>query len=118
MISMIYNVLKIKQKQRGADMKNTMKRAHEIRREAAKRWNCKVSEIIFSICLKMVWAGETIETEVSVIEALRAMIGNSKIHNIGKVETNIVILQEIQKGEMKDSDILAFCEKKGSQKMI
>ena len=36
-------------------MKNTMKRAHEIRKAAATKWNCKVSEIIFSECLKMAW---------------------------------------------------------------
>lgn len=35
---------------------NAMKRAHEIRKEAAKKWNCKTSEIIFSICLEMAWA--------------------------------------------------------------
>lgn len=34
---------------------NAMKRAHEIRRNAAKKFNCKVSEIVFSICLKMAW---------------------------------------------------------------
>jgi len=37
-------------------MKNTMKRAHEIRKKAASKWNCAVSEIIFSICLEMAWA--------------------------------------------------------------
>ncbi len=36
-------------------MKNTMSRAHEIRREAAAKWNCNVSEIVFSICLEMAW---------------------------------------------------------------
>ena len=33
-----------------------MKRAHEIRRNAATKFNCKVSEIIFSECLKMAWS--------------------------------------------------------------
>lgn len=37
-------------------MKNTMTRAHEIRKEAAKKWNCKISEIVFSICLEMAWS--------------------------------------------------------------
>jgi len=35
---------------------NVMKRAHEIKREAAKKFNCKESHIIFSLCLKMAWA--------------------------------------------------------------
>lgn len=34
---------------------NAMKRAHEIRKSAAKKFNCKTSEIIFSLCLKMAW---------------------------------------------------------------
>lgn len=33
-----------------------MKRAHQIRKEAAKKFNCKTSEIIFSLCLKIAWA--------------------------------------------------------------
>lgn len=32
---------------------STMQRAHEIRRQAAKRWGCPVSEIVFAECLKM-----------------------------------------------------------------
>ena len=35
--------------------KNIMKRAWEIRREAAKNHGCKVSEILMSDCLKMAW---------------------------------------------------------------
>lgn len=37
---------------------NTMKRAHEIRKIAARKFNCKVSEIVFSVCLEMAWEGE------------------------------------------------------------
>lgn len=39
---------------------NAMKRAWEIRKEAAKRWNCTVSEIVFSECLKMAYAGQSV----------------------------------------------------------
>ena len=35
---------------------NAMKRSHQIRKEAAKKFNCKTSEILFSLCLKMAWA--------------------------------------------------------------
>lgn len=35
---------------------NAMKIAHEIRMEAAKKWNCKKSEIAFWVCLEMAWA--------------------------------------------------------------
>ncbi len=34
-------------------MKKIMSRAHKIRKEAAAKWNCKVSEIVFSICLQI-----------------------------------------------------------------
>lgn len=34
---------------------NVMQRAHEIRTEAATRFNCDSAEIVFSICLEMAW---------------------------------------------------------------
>ena len=40
-------------KVRAAD---AMKRAHEMRREAARKIGCRTSEIIFSLCLKDAWA--------------------------------------------------------------
>ena len=42
-------------------MKNIMTRAHAIKNEAATKFNCKPSEIIFSICLEMAW-GECLDT--------------------------------------------------------
>lgn len=44
---------------------NAMKRAHQIRSEAAEKWNCKVSEIIFSLCLEMAWAETKKENEMN-----------------------------------------------------
>ncbi len=35
--------------------KQIMKKAHEIRKNAAHKFNCPASEIIFSECLKMAW---------------------------------------------------------------
>jgi len=43
--------------------KNIMAIAWEIRTAAAIKWNCKRSEIVFGICLKMAWNGEEIEME-------------------------------------------------------
>ena len=37
-------------------MKKIMTRAHQIRKEAAVKFSCKTSDIIFSICLKMAWS--------------------------------------------------------------
>ena len=45
-------------------MKNIMKKAWEIRKESAKKYNCPVMEIIFGICLKMAWAESKKESEM------------------------------------------------------
>lgn len=45
-------------------MKTTMTTAHEIKRNAAAKWNCAESEIVFGICLKMAWKGEKIMADV------------------------------------------------------
>lgn len=50
---------------------NAMKQAWNIRREAAKRWNCTVNEIIFSECLKMAHAGQRVPKKMSKEEQLR-----------------------------------------------
>ncbi len=55
-------------------MKNTMKRAHEIKRQAAKRWNCKTSEIMFGICLKMAWTEKKEKIEMSAAERMNEKI--------------------------------------------
>ena len=53
---------------------NAMKRAHEIRKEAAVRWNCEVKEIVWSECLKMAHAGQSVpqamftEKEIETIQ--------------------------------------------------
>ncbi len=48
-------------------MKNTMSRAHEIRREAAAKWNCNVSEIVFSFCLEMAWRESSMKNHKEVV---------------------------------------------------
>ena len=47
---------------------NTMTRAHEIKREAAKKWNCQESEIVFGICLKMAHAEVNMNASTMVVE--------------------------------------------------
>lgn len=53
---------------------NAMARAHEIRREAATRWNCKVSEIVFGECLKMAYAGLSVPLAMSKLEKIQGAI--------------------------------------------
>ena len=40
---------------------NAMTKAHQIRKAAAAKWNCEVSEICFAECLRMAWNNEEIE---------------------------------------------------------
>lgn len=54
---------------------NAMKRAHEIRKNAAIRFKCKKSEILFSLCLKMAW--EEIKTGEKMIGEIYATLCNS-----------------------------------------
>ena len=54
---------------------HTMKRAHEIRRHAAKRWGCSVGDIIWSACLEMAHneAQQGIQTATTRPNRLQAM---------------------------------------------
>lgn len=53
---------------------NAMTRAWEIRREAAKRWNCRVNEIVFSECLKMAHAGQSVPQAISQLEKIQQAV--------------------------------------------
>ena len=57
-----------------------MRRAHEIKNEAAAKFNCKPSEIIFSICLKTAHAEAKVNVEYK---------GTRRIH--GGVEHTVEI---------------------------
>lgn len=68
------------------DMTNAMTRAWEIRKEAAKKFNCNMMDIIFNICLEMAWAeikgGNTMTTE-EIIEWIEKEIENSDYADTG-----------------------------------
>ena len=53
---------------------NAMKKAWEIRKEAAKRWSCKVSEIVWSECLKMAHAGLSVQKAMSQLEKIQGAV--------------------------------------------
>jgi hypothetical protein len=59
---------------------NTMKKAHEIRRAAARKWNCKVSEIHFGECLRMAHMGEEIKMATEQQLALQKGIKDTAAH--------------------------------------
>jgi len=48
--------------------KNVMAIAWEIRTATAIKWNCKRSEIVFSICLRMAWAEKKDNKDMTKIE--------------------------------------------------
>ena len=60
-----------------------MRRAWEIRREAAAKFNCRVTEISMSECLKMAWAEikkeKTTSKKLDVIVTM-ALIGDKRIN--------------------------------------
>lgn len=51
-----------------------MGRAWKIRRLAAEKFNCKISEINFSACLKMAWRGEIIMDELAKLKGSEKQI--------------------------------------------
>lgn len=72
------------------DVKSIMAKAWAIRRRAAAEMGCKVSDVIFSICLKMAWASA--KAPVSVIDQWQAMTEKAKLQimaaNVKKAAKN------------------------------
>ena len=50
-----------------------MNRAYEIKRQAAKKYNCQESEIIFDLCLKLAW--EEKKTKINIDDRLISVGG-------------------------------------------
>lgn len=48
-----------------------MKRAWEIRKAAATKFNCKISEIHFGECLRLAWAEARKGNEMNIIEKVK-----------------------------------------------
>lgn len=86
---------------------NAMKRAHEIRRNAAAKFNCKVSEISMSECLKMAW------TEVKNADLFGLFERAAKLCVTGKAG-----LQKLYKASGKNNvvDTLTFWAEKSKAK--
>ena len=63
--------------------KNVMAIAWEIRTAAAIKWNCERSEIVFGICLRMAWAGQTIKMEETMEELHTKIAEYDKTNNDG-----------------------------------
>lgn len=69
--------------------KQVMKKAWTIRREAAHKWNCHVSEIHFGACLSLAWKSMTTNTLTKVQDAIasfdftaeQAPDGNINVYN-------------------------------------
>ena len=108
-------------------MKNVMSRAWEIRYNAAKKWDCEVSEIIFSFCLKMAHKGEKLMTGmIEKVETAGYSINNAGYINFKNKKWNFVgdkatwvkvsedtVIIKIGKGTISrdyEAEIDAFCE--------
>jgi hypothetical protein len=84
---------------------NTMKRAHEIRKQAAKKWNCKTSEIIFSICLEMAWA----EKKESKVKTYVNQYGNRMIETvINGTSYDIEIFEDDTEEDIRENFFFEF----------
>lgn len=60
---------------------NAMTKAHKIRRAAAKKLNCKVSEIHFGECLRMAHNNEEIETKATPQQlAIQKVVKDTAAH--------------------------------------
>lgn len=79
---------------------NAMARAHEIRREAAARWNCNVTEIIFSECLKMAYAGQNVPGKMEEKTQLEKVQEAVKSFDMTAKEWEGMILVINKKGQM------------------
>jgi len=66
---------------------NTMAKAHEIRRAAAVKWNCKVSEIHFGECLRMAHKSE--ETGMEKICEVKTTTGKTLVAKLGETENHL-----------------------------
>lgn len=76
---------------------NTMKRAHQIKKEAAEKWNCTTSEIIFSLCLKVAWTEIKGEKEMTVEEKAIARINlMAKTQALREAEENNELTGELE----------------------
>jgi len=97
---------------------NTMAIAHELWKKAAIKWNCKKTEILFDICLKMAHAGQDIKilTEkakkrISEFKAICTQAVLNVIENttscatgLGDLKDSIKIYMECHDKKIKQED--------------
>lgn len=89
-------------------MKTTITRrvmtlAHAFRREAAARYNCKASEIIFDECLKMAW--NAVKTRPEMVEQYINKLEEKKVEE--KVEEKAAI-SEINGHKVNEKGFVVF----------
>lgn len=61
---------------------NAMTKAHKIRKEAAAKFNCKVSEIHFGECLRLAHKKEDIKTAAQTLEEITEEIAEALGGNV------------------------------------
>lgn len=83
------------------NLKAIMGRAWAIRKAAAAEIGCKVSEIVFSLCLKQAWAeAEGVNAEVNVCEIIREW---GELGEAGQVKMMSACVRKAAKNEIRYS---------------
>ena len=101
-----------------------MKRAWEIRKEAAEKIGCKISEIVFSFCLKQAWAeakGVNTMTKTEKIKAFENFeiarlkydraestfqYENHRAEMLAKIKNEKITPEKIQELKMLQNDMI------------
>lgn len=90
---------------------NEMKKAHNIRKAAAEKWNCKVSEIVFSECLKMAWRGEELKEKSFEEKVLSSKeVKKFNVWEKGNVRRIYITLKGVQRSFRGDNNFKVYIE--------
>lgn len=83
------------------DLAAIMRRAWSIRKEAAEEMGCRVSEVVFSLCLKQAWAeAEGVNAEANAVEIVNEWAGMTEKQQVNMMSACI---REAAKNEIKFS---------------
>ena len=83
------------------DLAAIMRRAWSIRKEAAEEMGCRVSEVVFSLCLKQAWAeAEAVNAEVNANEIANEWAGMTERQQVNMMSACI---RKAAKNEIKFS---------------
>lgn len=92
-------------------MKNAMTRAHEIRKEAAIKFNCEASEFHFCLCLEMAWA--EIKGESKMVDLKKSVTAFDGKIQVGNKRFNkfVTVMAPLKCSDALEKDIIRVTDK-------